>query len=78
MMSARGTVADDGVTGFPTDAYYSDIDFEVDDESTDIRPVIHTIDLDGTERIYDLSGRPLKSQPSKGVYIKNGKKYIHK
>ena len=76
--NARNRVADDGVTDFPTDAYYSDVDFEVDDESTDIRPVIHTIDLDGTERIYDLSGRPLKSQPSKGVYIKNGKKYVNK
>jgi hypothetical protein len=76
--NARNRVADDGVTDFPADAYYSDIDFEVDDESTDIRPVIHTIDLDGTERIYDLSGRPLKSQPSKGVYIKNGKKYVNK
>ncbi len=38
----------------------------------------HSTGEDGTERIYDLSGRPLKSQPSKGVYIKNGKKYVNK
>ena len=74
---ARQRVADDGITDFPTDAYYSDIDFEVEDDATSIRPVIHTIDLDGTEHMYDLSGSPLNSKPTKGAYIKNGKKYIH-
>lgn len=75
---ARQRVADDGITDFPTDAYYSDIDFEVEDDATSIRPVIHTIDLDGTEHIYDLSGRPLNGKPYKGAYFKNGKKYINK
>ena len=31
-----------------------------------------------TEDIYDLSGRHLKGEPKKGVYIKGGKKYIIK
>ena len=74
---ARQRVADDGISDFPTDAYASDYDFEVEDDATSIRPVIHTIDLDGTEHLYDLSGRPLNSKPTKGAYIKNGKKYIH-
>ena len=74
---ARQRVADDGITDFPTDAYASDYDFEVEDDATSIRPVIHTIDLDGTEHLYDLSGRPLNGKPTKGAYIKNGKKYIN-
>jgi hypothetical protein len=74
----RAALEDDGITDFPADAYYSDIDFEVEDDATAIRPTIHTIDLDGTERIYDLNGRPLNSKPNKGVYIKNGKKFINK
>jgi hypothetical protein len=74
----RGAAEDDGITDFPADAYYSDIDFEVEDDPTAIRPVIHTIDLDGTERIYDLSGRPLNSKPNKGIYIINGKKIVTK
>ena len=74
----RAAADDDGITDFPADAYYSDIDFEVEDDATDISPIIQTIDLDGTERIYDLSGRSLNSKPSKGTYIKNGKKYINK
>jgi hypothetical protein len=73
-----GTTDNDGVTDFPADAYYSDIDFEVEDDVTSVRPVIQTIDADGTERIYDLSGRALNSLPNKRAYIKNGKKYIHK
>jgi len=73
-----GATNDEGVADFPADAYYSDVDFEIEDDATGIHPVIHTIDLDGTERIYDLNGRLLKSKPSKGAYIKNGKKYIQK
>lgn len=36
---------------------------------------IQTTDLDGTERYYDLSGRPLPGRPDHGIYIKNGRKY---
>lgn len=77
--SARQRAAgDDGITDFPADAYYSDIDFEVEDDATGINPVIHTIDLDGSERIYDLQGRKLTAKPKNGGYIMNGKKYINK
>ena len=31
---------------------------------------------DGTERIYDLNGRMINESSVKGVYIKNGKKYV--
>ncbi len=44
-----------------------------------IAPVIHTIDLDGTERWFDLSGRQLQGKPArKGVYINKGKKAVIK
>ena len=36
--------------------------------------LLKTIDLDGTEHIYDLSGRMVNESAAKGVYIKNGKK----
>ena len=35
--------------------------------------------LDGTERYFDLYGRPLNGKPNKaGVYVKNGKKVVIK
>jgi hypothetical protein len=51
-----------------------------DDSETGIRlQTIVTIDADGTERYFDLSGRLLNGKPnSKGLYIKNAKKYIKK
>lgn len=50
-----------------------------DGEATGIAPVIHTIDLDGTERWFDLSGRQLSGKPTKkGVYIHRGKKQVVK
>ena len=48
----RATADDDGITDFPADAYYSDIDFEVEDDATDISPIIQTIDLDGRKKEY--------------------------
>ena len=33
-------------------------------------------DADGTIRYYDLQGRGLNERPSKGMYIRNGKKYM--
>ncbi|MBR4730080.1 MAG: hypothetical protein IK075_07455, partial [Prevotella sp.] len=39
---------------------------------------IRTIDRDGTERLYDLSGRRIDGANAKGVVIKNGKKTIVK
>ena len=50
-----------------------------DGEATGIAPVIHTIDRDGTERWFDLSGRQLSGKPTKkGVYIHRGKKQVVK
>ena len=50
-----------------------------DGEATAIAPVIHTIDRDGTERWFDLSGRQLSGKPAKkGVYIHRGKKQVVK
>ena len=33
-------------------------------------------DASGSTGIYDLQGRKINSEPTKGIYIKNGKKYI--
>ena len=47
-----------------------------------IGPVVRTIDADGTQRVFDLSGRPLPSsnriEPwrQKGIVIKNGRKVV--
>lgn len=41
-----------------------------------IGPVVRTIDADGTQRIFDLSGRRIDGT-QKGIYIQNGKKYIN-
>jgi hypothetical protein len=38
---------------------------------------LRTIDSDGTERVYDLSGRRVDGN-TKGIVIKNGKKIINK
>jgi uncharacterized protein YpmB len=59
-----------------SDEFDSDVDYG---DETGISPVIQTIDADGTERYFDLSGRLLNGKPnSKGLYIKNAKKYIKK
>jgi hypothetical protein len=39
---------------------------------------VKTIDRDGTEQIFDFSGRKLQRIPERGIYIKNGKKYVSK
>ena len=58
--------------------------------TTAIEPVVRTIDADGTERVFDLSGRPLpvsnrvepwqsnRVEPwhQKGIVIKNGRKVV--
>ncbi len=41
--------------------------------SQNISPITHTTETD--DIIYNLSGQPIKS-PAKGLYIKNGRKYI--
>jgi uncharacterized protein YegP (UPF0339 family) len=44
--------------------------------TTGIKPIIRTIDRDGTENYFDLQGRQLNDKRLKGIYIENGKKYI--
>ena len=39
---------------------------------------VKTIDRDGTEQIFDLSGRRLQRSPEHGLYIVNGRKYLKK
>ncbi|MBP5339985.1 MAG: hypothetical protein J6Z14_11915 [Prevotella sp.] len=65
------------VTDFPADSFEGD-NPDIDDV-TGIRPVIHTIDADGTSRYYDMQGRPLHNKHSKkGIYIKNHRKAVNK
>ena len=61
------------------------LDMKMEDNPTDIEEIpdepietIRTIDLDGTDTIYDLNGIKLERIPDHGIYIKNGKKYINK
>ncbi len=48
---------------------------DVADDTTGIDS-FSTIDLDGTERVYDLQGRELNVRNAKGVMIINGKKVV--
>ncbi len=43
--------------------------------TTAIEPVVRTIDRDGTERVFDLSGRPINGNV-KGIVIRNGRKVV--
>ena len=73
-LDANGEEEEDRSLPAP-DSYQGDND----GEATSIAPVIHTIDLDGTERWFDLSGRQLSGKPTKkGVYIHRGKKQVVK
>ena len=51
-----------------------------EDDTTGIEDVYVTTDMEGTQSsrhgIYDLQGRKLSKEPSSGVYIKDGKKYV--
>ena len=67
---------DEMLIPFSSDEY--DAEFDIPESSDGISPVIHTIDNDGTNRYYDMQGRPLSGKPSKGMYIYNGKKMISK
>ena len=51
---------------------------DIDEGGTGIKPVIHTIDGNGTHQYYDLSGRKLPAKPKKGIYIDNGVKRINR
>ena len=41
--------------------------------------IIVTLEDNGAQHVFDLSGRPLNGKPTKaGVYVKNGKKVVIK
>ena len=56
------------------------IDMELEDNPTAIEEpeieTVKTIDNDGKEQIFDIRGFKLERIPERGIYIKNGKKYI--
>lgn len=58
------------------------LDMTLEDNPTVIEEpeieTIKTVDRDGTEQIFDLSGHKLVRIPERGIYIMNGKKYIKK
>ena len=58
---------------FPASGFESDGDMPNEMDGI----TIHTIDADGTERYFDLQGRPLNGKPKKGAYIRNGNKYVN-
>ena len=73
-LDANGKEEEDRSLPAP-DSYQGDND----GEATGIAPVIRTIDLDGTERWFDLNGRQLEGKPTKkGVYINKGNKVVIK
>ena len=43
--------------------------------TTAIEPVVRTIDRNGTQRVFDLSGRPINGNV-KGIVIRNGRKVV--
>ena len=45
--------------------------------TTAIEPVVRTIDRDGTQQYFDLSGRRVEND-AKGIVIRDGKKIINK
>jgi hypothetical protein len=51
-----------------------ELDSSFGDGSTSSIEGIVTVDRDGTERWYDLRGRPVKKPVTKGIYIHNGRK----
>ena len=58
------------------------LDMELEDNLNVIEEpeidTVKTIDRDGTEQIFDLSGRRLQRSPEHGLYIVNGRKYLKK
>ena len=52
--------------------------FDMQFDEVDGVDTILTVDRDGNETYYDLSGRKLNGRPQRGVYIHHGKKYVNK
>ena len=55
---------------FPAEIFVEDVMTGIDS------PIIQVIETDGSNRYFDLQGRQLSGKLNKGIYIKNGKKYI--
>jgi hypothetical protein len=54
------------------------LDMTLEDAETTEIETVKTIDNDGTEQIFDLSGRKLQRIPERGIYIRNGRKVVSK
>ena len=76
MMEQEGTSAGENIDYNNTD-YEGNIPY-AEGSHTGIEPTILTIDNDGTHRYFDMQGRMLNVKPGKGLYIKNGKKFINR
>jgi hypothetical protein len=61
------------VEAFPIDHFVGDLP---DGPSTAVRPAIRTVEADGTSRYFDLNGRQIDTKPVRGVYIRDGKKFV--
>ena len=49
-----------------------------DDDNTTSISLPEAVDIEDGGAIYDLSGRRVTGQPQKGIYVKNGKKFVIK
>lgn len=66
---------DGEVTDQPNLMFVGDIPM-MQPETTGVKPLIQTIDADGTHRYYDLMGRQMKEKAQIGITIENGKKTL--
>ena len=55
---------------FPAEVFVEDVVTGIDS------PIIQVNEFNGSNRYFDLQGRQLSGKLNKGIYIKNGKKYI--
>lgn len=73
--TSGGTVkANKAYLQIPTNAAREMLTISFEDETTGVAEVRSKME-DGRGEAYDLQGRKV-AQPTKGLYIKNGKKYI--
>lgn len=68
--SLAGDLDDVKIEEFPAEVFGEDMPTGIDS------PIFHVIETDSSNRYFDLQGRQLSGKLNKGIYIKNGKKYI--
>lgn len=68
--SLAGDLDEYEIQPFPAEVFVEDVMTGIDS------PIIQVIESDGSNRYFDLQGRQLSGKLNKGIYIKNGKKYI--